>query len=532
MGLPDGPGILMSPSGDIVYNGFWKANKYHGSGTLFKRNFMYRSGSFENGLAHGTLVEWNMSGQVVFKGTAILGMYHTGTLWQFDVEIYDFYTSCNQSASEIEIRLLSGCFVDNLPCGTVLKTSKFLSPNFTTEYSGEMQKGLEHGKGSIMLNYQSCLYEGDFSEGKFDGNGTLYRITFYWGRGSDCAIYDGEFKNGKKHGKGIVRDGGFIIYDGFFENDEMHGQGKLLLDDDCYVSGQFSNGKLPYGTIQDGTESYTGQMNEDFIPEGEGTFFYTDSYYAQPYSIFSKSWVKDRVNVGDEVNVSFSIDSDGMTGDVTGKVYSWHSDVDGYDLYLTDAVEKLGSSIVFKGSCRLLMDGEIGEGIDRMTGTQYVNGIQRLYTQFDEITETSTISELYDEKGKLALTPNDGVIMRSGNEYGSEWPTINGKMNVHAEDGDILYVANFVNSAMTNVLTCCNSIIVLSVPASEPPIDFISLETIPFGEVCYAFNSFESSQVVSRSTLDSMRNSHDVMTSHPLTRARIMRVFRLRFEQS
>ena len=63
----------------------------------------------------------------------------------------------------------------------------------------------------------NILYEGDFGNGKFDGNG-----KYIW---EDGEYYIGQFKNDLNHGKGIEYfSNENIKYKGDFVNDEKDGK--------------------------------------------------------------------------------------------------------------------------------------------------------------------------------------------------------------------------------------------------------------------------------------------------------------------
>ena len=72
--------------------------------------------------------------------------------------------------------------------------------------------GLAHGKGTVYNKNGSILYEGDFVNDKFEGNGKeIYDNGNY---------YIGQFLNGYKNGKGIeYNKDGSILYKGDFVND-------------------------------------------------------------------------------------------------------------------------------------------------------------------------------------------------------------------------------------------------------------------------------------------------------------------------
>lgn len=143
-------------------------------------------------------------------------------------------------------------------------------------YLGNLKDGVPHGYGkrirnrenlsneSLLFNYS--LYEGNWTNGNFDGYGTL---TSYLDKDHNEieAHYKGFFKNGKKHGQGIYFDssigtleGEFIdncilgyakviylngdIYEGEFDFECKHGKGKLTYNDGTIIEGEWIENEL------------------------------------------------------------------------------------------------------------------------------------------------------------------------------------------------------------------------------------------------------------------------------------------------
>ena len=80
-------------------------------------------------------------------------------------------------------------------------------------YIGEMLNGIPHGKGIIYYKNGNIKYDGEFVNGKFEGNGKyIYENGEY---------YIGQWLNGNRHGKGIYYyKNGNIKYDGEYVNGE------------------------------------------------------------------------------------------------------------------------------------------------------------------------------------------------------------------------------------------------------------------------------------------------------------------------
>ena len=195
-------------------------------------------------------------------------------------------------------------------------------------------KDLDSNNNSIVQKYDKKIlyysngnirYEGEFLDGKIEGNG-----KYYYENGSIC--YVGQFKNGLKHGKGILYFNKYNIkfessdfelgdngkgnncfenniycitlfcrsnnnttkknevkhcikekikYEGEFMNDKFEGNGKEYFEDGGYYIGEFKNdfknGKgIEYD--KDGNIIYDG----DYInnkQEGKGKYYYKNGEY-------------------------------------------------------------------------------------------------------------------------------------------------------------------------------------------------------------------------------------------------------------
>ena len=90
-----------------------------------------------------------------------------------------------------------------------------------------MLNDLGHGKGIIYYKNGTIMYDGNFVNGKYEGDGKyIYENGEY---------YIGQFLNGLKHGKGIVYyKNGTIKYDGNFVNNKFEGYGKFIDEDGKY----------------------------------------------------------------------------------------------------------------------------------------------------------------------------------------------------------------------------------------------------------------------------------------------------------
>ena len=103
-------------------------------------------------------------------------------------------------------------------------------------YLGEYKNDIPNGKGIKYYKNGNILYEGDFINGKFEGNGKLFfENSFY------CI---GKYKNGLRNGKGkIYYANGNIRFEGDYINDKTKGIGKFIWKDGAFY---IDNLKMSY----------------------------------------------------------------------------------------------------------------------------------------------------------------------------------------------------------------------------------------------------------------------------------------------
>ena len=141
-------------------------------------------------------------------------------------------------------------------------------------YTNQIKNNLQNGKGIIYYSNGKILYEGDFINGKYEGNG-----KYFYENGE---YYIGQFKNGLKNGKGTeYYSNRKIKYEGDYINDKAEGNGKYILENGEYYIGQWKN-DLPNGKgkkyYPDGKILYEGDYINDKA-EGNGKYYYEDGEY-------------------------------------------------------------------------------------------------------------------------------------------------------------------------------------------------------------------------------------------------------------
>lgn len=83
-------------------------------------------------------------------------------------------------------------------------------------YEGNFENSKFHGNGILFYQNEFMKYEGDFKLGKFEGNGISYYET------SGLKEYEGEWANSEKHGQGsLFSEDGTLVFTGRFHYGEM-----------------------------------------------------------------------------------------------------------------------------------------------------------------------------------------------------------------------------------------------------------------------------------------------------------------------
>lgn len=112
-------------------------------------------------------------------------------------------------------------------------------------------------------------YKGEFNAGEKTGHARYEQ---------DGNVYEGDFVNGEFHGQGkyyFVETG--KTYEGQFVNNQMSGKGKMTWPDQSRYEGDFKNGKAEGNGVEFLTngDKYTGQFKND-LKHGAGIYYNTN----------------------------------------------------------------------------------------------------------------------------------------------------------------------------------------------------------------------------------------------------------------
>ena len=161
---------------------------------------------------------------------------------------------------------------------------EFINENIEYTYEGEFVNGVKQGKGILSSKDNKFKYEGDWLNDKFEGFGTLF---------TQEEKYKGNFKEGKYHGEGNLyknngeqyigefNNGIFIkgkinfnngnSYEGNIINGLMEGKAIYRYKNGDIFKGNFIKGEKKFGemTFNEGKDKYEGYFeNDKFCGEG------------------------------------------------------------------------------------------------------------------------------------------------------------------------------------------------------------------------------------------------------------------------
>lgn len=256
-----------------VYTGEWADDKIEGKGIMEYLDGSKYEGRWKNGIKDGIgkfvntdgnqiEEEWNYGDKTTGSGTFIL-----------------------DDGSEYH-----GALRDGKRTGYGKCKFPWNDPENRLSYQGEWLNDVFHGQGIIFLNDKSKFakkQEGEFKDGKMNGNGTTYLTTgskyigehkegkfngkgaYYW---VDGTRYEGEFENNDKNGKGSYHWPDGSIYEGEIKHALRHGRGVETTAKGNKYIGEFRDDKMNGEIIEydrNGREKFRGIMKNSIYFSGK-----------------------------------------------------------------------------------------------------------------------------------------------------------------------------------------------------------------------------------------------------------------------
>ena len=233
----DGFGILVKK--DSIFVGQFKNSIPNGRLDWYVNNRLCYTGNWENGSfnGEGTLYKED--------GTETTGIWKNGAIYEKMVDI------------TTEVGHYYGYMVDGKP-----SRRGIMEYADSSVYDGEWKNGKFDGEGIFCNNKDSIA--GEWAEGKLDGYATHISEDF---------SYQGEYIDGVPYGYGTVLFADSTFYSGWWENGKKSGYGDLLYPNDDFYFGDWLNDLQDgYGTYYYANgDSYVGQW-ESGLQHGEGTY--------------------------------------------------------------------------------------------------------------------------------------------------------------------------------------------------------------------------------------------------------------------
>ncbi|MGN0550699.1 MAG: hypothetical protein ACI4I4_02525 [Acutalibacteraceae bacterium] len=301
-----GAGVERDESGFIVYRGDFSKNRYNGTGTQYFENGSYKTGEFIDGKPTGDFSLFADSGELIYKGGLIDSTFDgKGALYSGGELVYDgafaggekcgmgreFENSVCVYMGEFENDRRNGFgiiyngtkqeyigyFKDNKKSGNGI-----LFVDGEPKYAGEFSEDLPSGRVNIIEDFKVC------EECVFEGGECVYARRYT----PDGALtYDGSIKNGQRDGMGCAfSQYGDKAFEGIFKYGEPYKSMKVItkalkplsstekLDSTIYKSFIYPPNYAVELPLNGGV--YSGQTDENGLPNGKGTMLYSDHKYA------------------------------------------------------------------------------------------------------------------------------------------------------------------------------------------------------------------------------------------------------------
>ena len=151
-------------------------------------------------------------------------------------------------------------------------------------YVGDVVRGVRHGTGTMQLSVIPVVYEGQWEDGKRNGQGVIYYDE------NKSSKYAGGWSKGKRSGKGILIYETGNVYEGEWSNDQKNGQGKMVWntlnqvyegswkDDKPHGKGEHvwnGNGEAVALIERQMCNRYVGEFQKG-LRHGKGSFFFAN----------------------------------------------------------------------------------------------------------------------------------------------------------------------------------------------------------------------------------------------------------------
>jgi len=262
-GKPDGRGTSYF-LGNKIYEGEFKNGLLHGDIKIGGKNILFE-GPYRYGVRHGygTQYIYGNYGETLLKKYRGLwlngkaeGEHFSDTFWKNKTYINKFI------------------YINHKANGPVIFHYEDSDDHRLYKYVGNFKDDSAHGKAKVYqynddTNQFYLHFEGNYENGKENGYGTRYSLSYRGNERIPVKLYEGEYKNGKRHGRGKLYDhdknGLKLVYEGEYKNGRRHGNGiyySSLKGRQHKFVGVFIDGAMTSGTFydQDGNKTFEGSV--------------------------------------------------------------------------------------------------------------------------------------------------------------------------------------------------------------------------------------------------------------------------------
>ena len=201
-GKYNGFGKFYEKNGDLLYEGFFKDFKYNGKGILYNNNKKVYEGEFKDNEYYGKGIEYDYNNKIIVDNSSDIKYYENPKEGK-NITIYEKDTDYIIYKGDISDYKYNGkgilYFYDDRYYHDKIKFDGIFS-------IGKFKEGILYDK------LKNKIYEGEFVNDKYEGNGTLY---FEY---KNKIYYKGSFKNGEFLIGELYDINGNKIYEGEFKN--------------------------------------------------------------------------------------------------------------------------------------------------------------------------------------------------------------------------------------------------------------------------------------------------------------------------
>jgi hypothetical protein len=231
-------------NGKCLFLGFWNNDDFY-YGLKIYENGSYYIGEFDNFLSNGEGKFYDVNDNIIYEGCFEKDKYHgKGKLiaklkspFLCSFSKYKFHFLKNQKSS---LRRFSQIFEYKENESDLLdKIEKYIEDHKLVKIKGNFEDNKIIGRGILEVE-DYFRYEGEFLNNKFNGYGKIEFLNEEF----SSKQYIGEFKNNFINGKGIFSWKSGNYFEGNFDLNEKNGSGIYNIDKDYFLEGFWVNGKI------------------------------------------------------------------------------------------------------------------------------------------------------------------------------------------------------------------------------------------------------------------------------------------------